>query len=117
MHSFLGLIALGNPPFLAQGCTALCHCFRLKSDRGSKSVKRLGDLQDSERGLRLCQSLGARVEKGGDGPPKSFPEGLFVTMPILGHPSLEESYLSLANWSGSGPSRVKWAEAAPLPGR
>ena len=33
--------------------------------------------------------------------------GLFVTMPVLGRPSLEESYLSLANWSGSGPSRVK----------
>ena len=30
MHSFLGLIAPGNPPFPAQGCTALCHYFRLK---------------------------------------------------------------------------------------
>ena len=40
-------------------------------------------------------------------PPKSFPVGLFVTIPVLGHPSLEESYPSLANWSGSGPSRVK----------
>ena len=39
--------------------------------------------------------------------PKSFPEGFFMTMPVLGHPSLEESYSSLANWSGSGPSRVK----------
>ena len=39
-------------------------------------------------------------------PPKSFPEGLFVTMLVLGHRSLEESYPSLANWSGSGPSRV-----------
>ena len=28
-------------------------------------------------------------------------------MPVLGHPSLEESYPSLANWSSSGPSRVK----------
>ena len=28
-------------------------------------------------------------------------------MTVLGHPSLEESYPSLANWSGSGPSRVK----------
>ena len=35
--------------------------------------------------------------------PKSFPVGLFMTMPVLGRPSLEESYLSLANWSGSGP--------------
>ena len=34
--------------------------------------------------------------------PKSFPEGLFVTMPVLGHPSLEESYPSLANRSCTG---------------
>ena len=39
--------------------------------------------------------------------PQSFPVGLFMTMPVLGGPSLEESYPSLANWSGSGPSRVK----------
>ena len=32
-----------------------------------------------------------------------------MTKPVLGRPSLEESYLSLANWSGSGPSRVKWS--------
>ena len=31
MHSFLGLIALGNPPFPAQGLTHLQHCFRLKA--------------------------------------------------------------------------------------
>ena len=35
-------------------------------------------------------------------------------MPVLGRPSLEESYPSLANWLGSGPGRVKWAEVAPL---
>ena len=35
-------------------------------------------------------------------PPKSFPEGLFVTMPVLGRPSLEESYPSLANRSCTG---------------
>ena len=39
--------------------------------------------------------------------PKSFPVGLFVTMPVLGHPSLEESYPSLAKGSDLGPSRVK----------
>ena len=49
--------------------------------------------------------------------PKSFPVGLLVTMPALGGPFLEESYPSLANWSGSRPSRVKWAEVAPMPGR
>ena len=38
MHSFLGLIAPGNPLFAAQDCTALCHCFRLKSGRGSKAA-------------------------------------------------------------------------------
>ena len=30
-----------------------------------------------------------------------------MTMPVLGHSSLEESYPSLANWSGSGPSNSK----------
>ena len=29
--------------------------------------------------------------------------------PALGWSSLEDSYLSLANWPSSGPSRVKWA--------
>ena len=32
---------------------------------------------------------------------KSFPEGPFTTMPVLGHPSFEESYLSLANQSSA----------------
>ena len=42
----------------------------------------------------------------GDGPsppfsiaPKCFPEGPLMTVPVLGCPSLEESYLSLANQS------------------
>ena len=35
--------------------------------------------------------------------PKSSPEDPFVIMPVLGHPSFEESYLSLANqWSAGG---------------
>ena len=34
-------------------------------------------------------------------PPKSFPEGPFVTMPVLGHPFLEESFPSLVNWSSA----------------
>ena len=100
MHSFLGLITLGHLPFPAQGHTHLQHCFRLKSDRGSKAAKRLGDFLQTEWRLRLCQSWGARVHH----PlflysPKSFPEGPFTTMPVLGRPSLEESYLSLANQS------------------
>ena len=61
MYSFLGLIAPGNPPFPAQGCTTLGHCFRLMSGRGSKAAKRLGDFLQTEWGLRLCQSWGVRV--------------------------------------------------------
>ena len=38
----------GELPVLAQGCTALCHCFRLKSGRGSKAAKRLGDFLQTE---------------------------------------------------------------------
>ena len=51
--------------------------------------------------------------------PESFPEGLFMTMPVLGHPSLEESYQSLANWSRlrAKQGKEKWEEVAPLPGR
>ena len=47
-YSFLGLIAPGNLPFPAQGCTALCHWFRLKSGRGSQAAKRLGDFLQTE---------------------------------------------------------------------
>ena len=45
---FLGLIALGNPPFPAQGHTHLWHCFRLKSGMASKAAKRLGDFLQTE---------------------------------------------------------------------
>ena len=38
-------------------------------------------------------------------PPKSFPEGLFMTMPVLGRLSFEESYPSLANQS------LAWGQA------
>ena len=60
----------------------------------------------------------------GEGPSPHFSiapflVGLFMTMPVLGRPSLEESYLSLANWSGSGPSQVSkvgrgWAPAREI---
>ena len=42
--------------------------------------------------------------------PLSWPE------PVLGWSSLEDSYLSLANWPSSGPSRVKWAEVTTCQG-
>ena len=45
---FLGPDCPRDPPFPAQGCTALCHCFRLKSGRGSKAAKRLGDFLQTE---------------------------------------------------------------------
>ena len=32
-----------EPPIPAQGCTNLWHFFRLKSGKGSKAAKRLGD--------------------------------------------------------------------------
>ena len=102
MHSFLSLVTRRNPPFPAQGHTHFCHCFRLKSGRGSKAAKRLGEFLHTEWGLRLCQSRGVRVHHPLFlQPAKSFPEGLFVTMPVLGHPSFEESYPSVANWSST----------------
>ena len=48
MHSFLGLITPGKPPFPAQGRTHLQHCFRLKAGRESKAAKRLGDFLQTE---------------------------------------------------------------------
>ena len=50
---------------------------------------------------------------------KSFPEGSLVIVPVLGHPSLEESYPSLANQSctGARQGEVKWEEAMLLPER
>ena len=38
----------GNPPLPAQDCTALCYCFRLKSGKGSKAAKRLGNFLQTE---------------------------------------------------------------------
>ena len=51
--------------------------------------------------------------------PKSFPEGPFVTVPVLGSPSLEECYLSLATSHalGARQGEVNWAEVVLLPGR
>ena len=68
----------GNLPLPAQDCTALCYRFRLKSGKGSKAAKRLGDFLQTELGLRLFQSLGAKVHHPLlPQPPKSFPVGLF----------------------------------------
>ena len=119
MHSFLGLISPGNLPFPAQGHTHLQHCFRLRSNRGSKAAKRLGDFLQTERGLRLCQSWEARAHHPfSPQHPKSFPEGPLVIVSVLGRPSLEESYPSLANGSCTGgQGEVKWAEAVLLSGR
>ena len=41
--------------------------------------------------------------------PKSFAEGPLMTMPVLGCLSLEESYLSLANWSCTG-GQAGWSK-------
>ena len=38
----------GNLPLPAQDYTALCYCFRLKSGKGSKAAKRLGDFLQTE---------------------------------------------------------------------
>ena len=50
--------------------------------------------------------------------PKSFPDGPFMTVPVLGCPSLEESYPSLPNQSSAQAKQgeVREAGAALLPG-
>ena len=92
LHSFLGLISLGNLPFPAQGHTHLWHCFWLKSGREVRQPR------DWETSCRQNEDSGS-VKIEGQGsitpfsmPPKASPEGLFMTMPVLGHPSIEESY-------------------------
>ena len=49
MYVFLlGLIPQGICPSQHRDCTALCYCFRLKSGKGSKAAKRLGDFLQTE---------------------------------------------------------------------
>ena len=45
----------GNPPLPAQDCTALYYCFRLKSGKGSKAAKRLGDFADRMRAQAISK--------------------------------------------------------------
>ena len=51
--------------------------------------------------------------------PQVLPCGLFMTVPVLDHPSLEECYLSLATSHalGAWQGEVNWAEVVLLPGR
>ena len=58
MYSFLGLIAPRNLPFPAQGCTTLCHCFRLKSGRGNKEAKIRRLLADRMRTQAMSKPRG-----------------------------------------------------------
>ena len=102
-----------KPPVPAQGCTALCHCFKLKSGGVSKAAKRLGDFLQREWGLRLFQSRGARVHHPFFySPPKSFPEGPFVTMPVLGCPSLEGRHWSTNHLPRAKQVEVKWGKGS-----
>ena len=48
MHSFLRPDGPGEPPIPAQGRAGLWHYFSLKSGRGSKAAKRLGDFLQTE---------------------------------------------------------------------
>ena len=102
MHFFLGSIPQGIHP--SQHRTALPSVIvsgLSQAGEGCKAAKRLGDFLQTEWGLRLCQSQGVRVHHPLFlyPPPKSFPESLFVTMLVLGHLSLVESYPSWANQS------------------
>ena len=42
----------------AEGCTALGHCFRLKSGGGSKAAKKLGDFLETERTQAMSKPRG-----------------------------------------------------------
>ena len=120
MHSFLRLINQGNLPFPALGHTHLWHCYRLKSGRRSKAAKRLGDFLQTEWGLRLCQSWGARVHHPLFYSPPSPP------LRASSRPCLSQVVLPLWNLTrhwltghalGAKQGEVKWAEATLLPGR
>ena len=107
IHSFLGLIASGNCLFLLRAVPPSGIV------SGLSQAGEVRQSRDEETSCRQNEDSGyVKAEDKGPSPPfsiapKSFPVGLFMTMPVLGRPSLEESYPSLANWSGSGPSRVK----------
>ena len=50
---------------------------------------------------------------------KPFPEGLFMSMPVLGRPSLKKltRHWLTGHALGARQGDVKWAEAVLLPGR
>ena len=102
MYSFLGLLTLGSPPISEQSRTHLQHCFRFKSGRGSKADKRLVDRcrQNEDSGYVKAKGQGS-IAPFFYSSPKSFPQGPFMTVPVLGCPSFEESYPSLANQSSA----------------
>ena len=51
--------------------------------------------------------------------PQAFPEGLFMSMPVLGRPSLKNltRHWLTGHALGARQGDVKWAEAVLLPGR
>ena len=95
MHSFLGLIALGTCPFqhratpTPNNVLGLGHCFRLKSGRGSKAARRLGDSLQKEWGLRLCQSWGGESPS----PPFSIVPRVLPWGSLCDHACLRSSLL------------------------
>ena len=118
MHSFLGLIPQGICP--SQHRTALPSVIV----SGLRQAGEVRQPRDEETSCRQNEDSGyVKAEGRGSitpffySPPSPSLWAFFMTMPVLGCSSLEESYLSLVNWSSSGPSRVKWAEMASLPGR
>ena len=98
MHSFLGLITLGTRPFQ----------YRATPTSGIVSgLSQAGEVRqsrDEETSCRQNEDSGY-VKAEGQGsltpffysPPSPSLRAFFVTMPVLGRTSLEESYLSLAN--------------------
>ncbi|KAF6086190.1 hypothetical protein HJG60_008396 [Phyllostomus discolor] len=102
MHSFLGLITLGNHPFQhrAAPTSSIVSGLSQVGYEGSQEIRRL--LTDRMRIQVMSKPRGEGLSPPFSlAPPKSFRDGPIMTVPVLGHPSLEESYPSLANQSST----------------
>ena len=107
MHSFLKPDVPRKPSFQHRATPSSSTVLGLSQvvDGGSQHIRRL---------FTDRMSTHAMTKLRGEGPsslflqsPKYFPDDTFVTLPILGCPSLEESYPSLANQSSPWATEVE----------
>ena len=93
--------ALRSRSFQYKATAASGIVFRLSQagEQSSQEIRRL--FTDRMRTQAMTEPRGEGLSTPSLQSPKSFPDGPFVPVPVLGCPSLEESYLSFANQSSA----------------